>query len=515
MTAIAVDSKTLWDIASERAALSGNRRMLADLYGAEMTFGEVIARAEQVAAGLYALGIGPGTRVSWQMPTCPDAVVLMLALARLGAWQNPLVTVYRAREISSVLDQFQPSLFIVIPEWRGFDHAAMVHELVAERRDVNGAPINVLALSEPLPVGDPATLPPPPSSAEDVRWVYTTSGTTAQPKCARHRDRSLIAAGEAMVHIGSLTEADIGSVAFPIPHIGGIMALSGYLIAGVSFLLIDPFVPDVAAAAMKAHGVTQAGGGTAHYIAMINEQRKNPDLPIVPTLRAMIAGGGPKPPDVFFDLRDLVHARAVHGLGMTECPYLTSGVYTDTDEQLAYTDGLPLPGNEIILRDGDGNVVPAGEVGEIYVRSPMLCDGYLDAEMTAAAFTADGFYRTGDLGRFRDDGRLQVTGRVKDVIIRKGENISALDVELVVREFPGIADVAIIGVPDVDRGERVCAVVELSPGATAPTLVALREHCVARGLMTQKIPEQLEVLEALPRNAFLKVMKPELRKIFC
>ncbi|MGD9796158.1 MAG: class I adenylate-forming enzyme family protein [Acidimicrobiia bacterium] len=510
MAPIPLETRTVWDIARARADATPDQLGVADLHGHEETIGQLVARAERVAAGLHELGIGPGTRVSWQLPTIPDAVVVLLALARLGAVQNPLVPVYRAREVGSVLRQFEPQWFIVIPQWRGFDHLTMVNELVAEHGEVN-----VLALDGALPEGDPTTLPAPPDSAEEVRWIYTTSGTTAEPKCARHRDRSLVMAGRASATTNALSSDDVAAMPFPIAHIGGINNLCAYLLVGVRLVLLDPFLVETAAPVMRRYGVTVVGGGTAHYLAFINAQREHGDELLVPTLRCIVAGGGAKAPEIFYELESVVGARAVHGFGMTECPYLTSGIVTDTDEQLANSDGAPVLDNEVVLRDAAGNDVATGEIGEVYVRSPLLCDGYLDADMTAAAFTADGFYRTGDLAMFRPDGHIRVTGRIKDIIIRKGENISALDVELVVRDLAGVGDVAVIGVPDDERGERVCAVIELTPGASAPKLEMLRQHCVAKGLMMQKIPEQLEVVDALPRNAFLKVIKPELRKRFC
>jgi acyl-CoA synthetase (AMP-forming)/AMP-acid ligase II len=145
----------------------------------------------------------------------------------------------------------------------------------------------------------------------------------------------------------------------------------------------------------------------------------------------------------------------------------------------------------------------------------MVCKGYTDPALTAEAFADGGWFRTGDLGHLRDDGHLVLTGRLKDVIIRKGENISAREIEELVFAHPKVGDVAVIGLPDPDRGERVCAVVELAPGVEVLTLAELAEYLGASGLMRQKIPEQLEVLDALPRNDTLrKVLKYQLRERF-
>ena len=152
--------------------------------------------------------------------------------------------------------------------------------------------------------------------------------------------------------------------------------------------------------------------------------------------------------------------------------------------------------------------------GEVRVRGPMLCQGYTDPALTAEAFDADGFFRTGDLGRLRADGHLVLTGRSKELILRKGENISPREIEDLLATHPSVAAVAVIGLPDPERGERVCAVVETRPDATPLGFVELQPFCRAAGLMTQKIPEQLELVDALPRNATLKVLKHMLRERF-
>jgi acyl-CoA synthetase (AMP-forming)/AMP-acid ligase II len=257
-----------------------------------------------------------------------------------------------------------------------------------------------------------------------------------------------------------------------------------------------------------------AGGSTAFYLAFLNEQRKDPSTPIMPTLRMMNGGGAPKPPEVFREVRAEMHLPVCHGYGMTECPMITMGMPSDTDEQLAYTDGAPVRGCEVRIVREDGSLAAPGEAGAVRVRGPMLFRGYVDPEQNATAFDADGFFDTGDLGVVRDDGHVSVTGRTKDVIIRKGENIGAVEVESVVYEHPSVAAVAVIGVVDTERGERVCAVVELVPDAAPLTLLALQEHCDAVGLSRRKWPEQLEVVDALPRNPTMKILKYRLIEQF-
>jgi len=198
---------------------------------------------------------------------------------------------------------------------------------------------------------------------------------------------------------------------------------------------------------------------------------------------------------------------------MTECPILSCGAPGDPEEKLHGTDGRPSPGCTARLVDDAGRPVARGVEGEIEAYGPQLCVGYLDAALNAA-FTADGFFRTGDLGILDEGGFLRITGRRKDIIIRKGENLSAKGIEDVLAEHPKVADVAVIGVPDPASGERVCACVVLRAGSEGLTLAEVRTFMEARQVMRQKIPEQLELVAELPRNATGKVRKDLLRTRF-
>jgi cyclohexanecarboxylate-CoA ligase len=199
-----------------------------------------------------------------------------------------------------------------------------------------------------------------------------------------------------------------------------------------------------------------------------------------------------------------------HGFGMTECPMIAIGADGDTDEQLANTDGAPVHGCEVRAVDEDGIPVAAGFEGDLEVRGPMLAKGYTDPELTRESFRPDGWFRTGDRGLLRPDGHVVVTGRTKDLIIRKGENISPREIEDILMAHPKVAAVAVIGLPDDASGERVCAVVERAPGGDALTFLEMQEVCREAGLMVQKIPEQLEVVDELPRNPTMKIVKREL-----
>jgi acyl-CoA synthetase (AMP-forming)/AMP-acid ligase II len=270
----------------------------------------------------------------------------------------------------------------------------------------------------------------------------------------------------------------------------------------MSAVLLESFVPEAALTVFRRHAVTLSGGSTAFYQAFLNEQRKQPGEPVLPSLRLLAGGGAPKPPELFHQVRRELGIPILHGYGMTECPMIASGSPGDSDEQLANTDGKPVVGCEVRVVDG-----------EIRVRGPMLCRGYTDAALTAAAFDEDGFFRTGDLGHLRADGHVVLTGRSKELIIRKGENVSPREIEDLLATHPSVAAVAVIGLSDAERGERVCAVVETRPGAELD-FAEMQAFCRKARLMAQKIPEQLEIVDALPRNATMKILKHELRKRF-
>jgi len=507
-------ARTIWELVDRRAAASPDRLMLVDAAGRRVTFGELRDRAEVVAAGLLARGVQPGSVASWQLPTRIDTVVLSIALSRLGVVQNPIIHLYREREVGFALRQTGSRLFAVPAEWRGTDYVALAKRALADV-PVDRRP-EILVVDDGLPEGDPSTLPPPPkgSAPEDapIRWIYYTSGSTADPKGVRHTDQTLIAGGWGLAAALDMSADDVGSIAFPFAHIAGPDYLVTMLAVGFPAVLVEAFsVPDVLPL-FREHAVTMVGGSTAFYVAYLAEQRKQPGVPILPSLRLMSGGGAAKPPEIHAEVRDEIGGRGVvHGYGMTEVPMIVNGSPHDTDEQLANTDGRPVEGAEVRIVRLDGRPASAGEEGEIRVRGPMVFHGYTDPALTADAFDGDGFFRTGDLGKLRPDGHLTITGRLKDVIVRKGENVSATEVEAVLYQHPKVAEVAVIGLPDPDRGERVCAVVQLGDDAEPLDLAEVVAFCKDAGLMTQKIPEQLEIRTDWPRAGTGKIVKRALR----
>jgi len=502
---------TMWALFADRARRTPDAFMFGDEHGRRFTCAQMQAWAERVAAGFHGMGIDGRTVVSWQLPTRIETVIVSLALSRIGAVQNPIIHLYRDREVGALLRIVKANLFLVPGVWKGFDYGEMAAKLQAAAQSgagSNGRPtFDIMLTDEGLPEGDPATLPPAPTDGDAVKWLYSTSGTTSEPKAVRHSDGALIAAGTGIAKRLQPGPDDIAALAYPYAHIGGPDHLVMAMRNGMASITVEQFTPAASFPLFAAYGVTMFGGGTAHYLALINDQAEHPDVLTLPQLRQFTGGGAPKPPELFWRMLQQTGVRIRHGYGMTECPMIANGSKDDTDEQLANTDGAPVDGCEVLIVDEHEQPVDAGVDGDICVRGPMLFKGYLNEGADAEAFRPDGFFRTGDRGHLRADGHIVLTGRTKELIIRKGENISPREIEDVLMSHRSVGAIAVIGLPDEARGERVCAVIETAPGAEPITFQQMSQHCRDAGLMTQKIPEQLEVIDVLPRNPTMKILK--------
>ncbi|TMA36326.1 MAG: cyclohexanecarboxylate-CoA ligase [Deltaproteobacteria bacterium] len=508
-----IDARAFWPLVAARAHATPDGLCAVDECGAQLTFGELRARAARVAAALAARSVGSDVRVSWQLPTWIESLVLVAALARLGAVQNPLLPIYREREIGFIARQVRPKLLVVPREFRGFDHASLAQRVLAGIAREGGAPCELLVCDRALPEADPAALPAfAPARGEPVRWIFYTSGTTADPKGALHSDETLAAGSRGVAERFEFGPADRYPIVFPFTHIGGIGMLVVQLFTGAGAILVEQYDDEKTPPLLGAHGVTLAAGGTPLVMRYLRYQRRHPGARVFPLLRAAIGGAAPKPPLLHREVKaELGGAGVLSVYGLTEAPFAALSSPRDSDSALAHSEGRAAGGAELRIAGGDGRVCAPDAEGEIRVRGPQICRGYLDAKLDADAFDADGFFRTGDLGSLDAHGFLRVTGRLKEIIIRNGENISAKEIEDLLYAHPQIADAAVIGLPDPRTGERCCAVVVPASGA-ALDLAEIVRHCAAAGLARQKFPEQLELVDALPRNASGKVQKHELRR---
>lgn len=504
-----IQASSLWELFEKRLALSAAQPFLIEAASNRVvTYQQFGAQVERRAFWLAQKGIVADSVVAWMMPTGIDAVVLLLALSKLGAIQAPVIHLYRQREIADILSQAQPSFFLVFSEPNGFDYLQLANDAIANIDAQQTTAVMALdAVSDAT-----STKWPAPHSANQVRWYYFTSGTTAKPKGARHSDESIMAAASFLGRTLELMADDVGSIGYPIAHIGGVIYCAMCMMAGMSVVLLDRYVPAQVVNKFRQYGVTLGGGSTAHYQMLLAEKDQASDEPLIPSMKILSGGGAAKPAALFHQVKEQLGAKIIHAYGMTEAPISSSNTPRDSDDQLANTDGVLMPGLEIRIINDSGEVLSAGECGEIILRGPNLCQGYLDEEQTRAAFDAEGFYHSGDVGMLREDGHLCVTGRLKDIIIRKGENISAREIEDLLLQHPKVRDVAVIGLPDSERGELVCAVIEPLDQSDALRFSEMVEFLSAKQLMRQKIPERLEVLARLPRNQSLQKVQKNLLK---
>ncbi len=507
---------TYWQLVAHAAKRHPDRVVLADDYGRAMTTRDLRDASLSTAAALHDRGVRAGSVVSWQLPSTLEAMIVMVALARLGAVQNPVLPIWRESEVRFTTEQLSADFLIVPGVWRGFDHEALARTLAAGR----AMQVIVIDHSNPrvvglrLPTGDPATLPPAPDDPAQARWIYYSSGTTAAPKGALHCDASVIAGSAGVIEMTGVTSDDVNPIAFPVTHIGGAVMLVAALMTGMRLVLFDSFDPATTPHAIAAHGPTLLGSATPFLMAFVSAQRAHGPEPLFPRLRGCVGGGAP----ITTQLQDEVRRTfAVPGVanawGLTEFPVAASQTPDACPRLLDRTVGRPVPGVSVRVVDEGERPVARGEEGELRLKGPQCFLGYVDSALDALAFDDDGWFRTGDLGRIGDDGNITVTGRLKDAIIRNAENISALEIEGVLATHPAVADVAVIGVPDRRTGERVCAVVVTRPGAEL-TLGEIVAHCRDQGLSTHKSPERLEVIAELPRNLTGKILKNVLRNRF-
>ena len=484
------------------------------------TYRELAAMADRVAVGLSKLGVGHNDIVACQLPNWWQFTVTYLACSRIGAVMNPLMHIFRERELSFMLKHGEAKVVIVPKVFRGFDYEQMVEGLQPSLPDlqqvvvVNGSGANSFEalLSGPAWEQDPqahAILTQHRPGPDDVTQLIYTSGTTGEPKGVMHTANTVLANIIPYAQRLKLDANDIVLMASPMAHQTGFMyGLMMPIMLQESAVLLDMWEPLKAIDLIRAEGCTFTMASTPFLTDLAKNVAESGQA--VPTLRTFLCAGAPIPGPLVEQARAVLGTKIVSAWGMTENGAVTLIELDDPDERAFTTDGSPLPGVELKVVDDEGHALPPGQPGKLLVRACSNFGGYLKRPQWNGT-DAEGWFDTGDLARLDAQGYVRITGRSKDVIIRGGENIPVVEIEALLYRHPAIAMAAIVAYPDERLGERACAVVVPKPGQSIdlPQLVAyLKEQKIA----VQYIPERLEVRESMPSTPSGKIQKFKLRE---
>jgi cyclohexanecarboxylate-CoA ligase len=485
------------------------------------TYREMGAMADRIAVGLSRLGVGRNDVVSAQLPNWSQFTLSYLACARIGAVFNPLMPIFRERELSFMLKHGASKVVIVPKAFRGFDYEKMIEGLRPSLPDlqhaiiVNGEGDNSFErlLAEPKFEDAPdaaGILTRNRPGSDDITQLIYTSGTTGEPKGAMHSSNTLMSNIAAYAERVQLGADDVVLMASPMAHQTGFMyGLMMPIMLRARAVLQDVWDPKKAVELIRAEGVTFTMASTPFLTDLARAVAESGAA--VPTLRSFLCAGAPIPGPLVEQARKALGAKIVSAWGMTENGAVTLIKLDDDDERAFNTSGCPLPGTEIRVVDHDGKPLANGTSGRLLVRSSSNFGGYLRRPHLNGT-DAEGWFDTGDLAEIDDRGYVRITGRSKDVIIRGGENIPVVEIETLLYRHPAVSQVAIIAYPDERLGERACAVVVPMAGQII-AFEDMVEFLKAQKVALQYIPERLLVLDAMPATPSGKIQKFKLREI--
>ncbi|ORB62757.1 AMP-binding protein [Mycolicibacterium tusciae] len=490
-------SETLADSLRDAARATPERTVLVD---GEIRLDCRGLHDEATALAQTLMGLMPaGSVVSFMLPNWHEAAVIYLGATLAGMVVNPILPSLRDRELAFILSDADSRVIFIPSTFGGHDYVAMLDRVTAS---MSSPPRVVVVRGDShTPYASmfetETTAVLPVLNADTVRMILYTSGTTGRPKGVLHTHNSIHALIRQIGEHWLVADGDRFLVPSPIAHIGGsIYAFECPLLLGTTAVLMERWDPDAAVSLMSAEHCTHMAGATPFLDGLLAAAERADSR--LPDLKVFICGGASVPPSLIRRATDYFEKAAVSRVyGSTEVPVTTVGSLDDVDHA-ADTDG----------RAGIADVKLAD--GEICARGPQMLVGYLHSDDETESFDSDGYFRTGDLARWVDEDYLVVTGRAKDIIIRNGENISPKEVEDLLIAHPAIAEIAIVGVPDKRTGERACAVV-VATGERVPDIDDMRALLIGEGLAKFKIPEQIVIWEALPKNDAGKVLKHQIR----
>ena len=518
-------TERLFDIAER----DGNRELIVDPVFGRFTYGDVAGQVERLAFGLRALGFGAGDVVILQLPNWSPFLIFHLALSAIGAVTGNIPFVYRGREVRSILQLTGAKGLVVPREFRGFDFQSMAQSLRPECPGLS----HVFVVGGDSAAGDAglvsyeSLLRQPAESQghrddllnatpglDQMTAFGFTSGTTGDLKGAVFDTNVLNAVNKGLADRYGLAEGERIFGCSPLGHaVGFTHALRMTLTIGGGIVLLEHWDPGLALELIHKEQCTFMAAATPFLMDMVYHPALG-QYDNLPSLRLFLCGGTSVPERVMKDAQvNLPHTFTSPLWGMTECGGVTSCPFDAPPEKIFNTDGLPCESMELKVVDRDDNTVPPGTNGELMVRGPMVARGYFrQPELTSEYFQADGFFRTGDQARMDEDGYIKITGRIKDLIIRGGVNISPVEIENVLFSHPDITNVAVVGAPDPRLGERTCAFVVLKQG-TSLDLESVKQWMAQAGVAKPKWPERLEIVESLPMTPSGKIQKFRLREM--
>jgi cyclohexanecarboxylate-CoA ligase len=466
-----------------------------------VTVGDLDRVSAAYASHLWRVGVRPGDIVAWQLPNWWEAAAFCWAIWRCGAIASPITPSLGVREVGFVLRQTGARVAAVPASYRDVDYVGLMNvagfdgELIVVR-DGAGPEWDDDVPDVGVEVDDPAV----------ILW---TSGTTAEPKGVVHTHQTLRHEADSIADAHAMSSDDRLLLPMPITHVAGLTyGVLLPLTRGLTVVLMDKWEAPRGLALLQQEAITVMISTPVFMRTMIDHFRfESTDKS---SLRLFSLGGAGVAPAMVREGARQFRCWCKRTYGSTEYPTLTTGRVGDDPERAADTDGVLIGDAELRIVDPDTMAdVPSGTAGELLARGPEMFVGYFDASLDDDAFLADGWFRTGDLATY-DGTYLTIVDRLKDVIIRGGENISAQEVEALLVTHPAVSEAACVAAPDSMMGERVCAFVILRP-QTSVTLEDLRMHLLLAGLARYKLPERLEVRDELPRTASGKVQKAPLR----
>ncbi|MFG1301173.1 AMP-binding protein [Xanthobacter sp. V3C-3] len=500
----------------DKTALIATRTEQGD--AVRLTFADLDTLSDRLAVGLMRRDVAPGDVVSFQLPNWWQFTVLHLAALKVGAISNPLMAIFRERELTFMLGLAESKVFVVPSRFRNVDHRAIAKAVQAAVPtlthvavvDGEGDENFDLLLADDITAGERATLASRRLSPDAVIELLYTSGTTGEPKGVSHTSNTMLANLVPFAERLHLGVDDVVHMPSPMAHqLGFMYGLVLPAMLGATAVLQDIFVAETMARQITQEGATFTMGATP-FLNDLSDYCLNTGTR-TPTLRTFVSAGAPIPRALVVKAREALDAAIISAWGMSENGAVTTTRPDDPEEKVTGTDGCPLPGMEVRVVDINGALLAPGEEGILQVRGCSNFVGYLKRPGLAQV-DREGWFDTGDIARMDEDGYIRIAGRSKDIIIRGGENIPVVEVENILFKHPAVAAVAIVGYPDQRLGERACAFVIPRAGMSL-TFEEMVDYLKAQKMAMQYIPERLRVVDQLPSTPSGKIQKFRLREI--